>query len=74
MASPTKLQVTVTAHRGSTTVHYRSHGRYISLVTADVHNDMLRQQLFSTVGSKAFWQAVLLLVAADIIAGNGGGT
>lgn len=55
-------------------VQYRTTGRYISLLTADVSASMLRQQIFSTAGSKVFWQAILLLVAADIAAGNGGGT
>lgn len=68
------MHVVVTAHRGSTTIHYSTHGRYISLVVADVKDVMLRQALFSTAGSKAYWQAVLAVISADIAAGNGGGT
>lgn len=74
MSDTAKITVRVQSNRGSSTVAYRTTGRYISLLTGDVAHDMLRQPIFGTSGSKAFWGAVIALVQADIAAGNGGGT
>jgi hypothetical protein len=74
VANQSKFTIRVTAARGSSKVEYRTTGRYISLLTGDVAGHMLRQPIFGTAGSKAFWDAILPLVAADIAAGNGGGT
>ena len=70
----TKITIYVNAARGSSSISYSTAGRYVSLLTADVGNQMPRQPLQPTSGSRAFWESVIALVVADITAGRGGGT
>lgn len=74
MANIAKLTIRVTASRNYSTVRYSTGGKYRSLIVGDVQNQMNLQSVFTTSGSKAFWDAVLPLVQADIAAGHGGGS
>lgn len=74
MAARAKLTITVTASRNYSTIRYSTGGTYRSLIVGDVQDDMQLQPTFTTSGSKAFWEAVLPLVQADITAGHGGGS
>lgn len=74
MANIAKLTIRVTASRNYSTVRYSTGGKYRSLIVGDVQNQMNLQSVFTTSGSKAFWDAVLPLVEADIAAGHGGGS
>lgn len=74
MSQPAKLTIRVRSSRGASTVQYSTSGRYRSLQVNDITDNLQDEPLFSTSGSKAFWEAVLGVVLADITAGNGGGT
>ncbi len=74
MARPAKLIVSVSSNRNSSTVTYSSQGQYRSFTVNDVGNDIKPAPVFTTSGSKAYWEAVLALVLADITAGHGGGS
>lgn len=74
MASGAKLTIRVTSARGHSTITYGTAGRYVSLPVGDVGTTMNNQTLLPTSGSKAFWEAVLPLVLANITAGSGGGS
>lgn len=74
MAARAKLTITVTASRNYSTVSYSTGGTYKALTVGDVGDLMQLQPTFTTSGSKAFWEAVLPLVLADITAGHGGGS
>ena len=69
-----KLTIRVSAQRGASTISYSTNGRYVSLSVNDVRDELLRQPIQPTSGSKAFWGSVLALVVADIAAGHGGGS
>lgn len=73
MAGP-GLHIRVGTTRGGNTISYRTTGRYRSLAVNDVrHTDLVTGTLTGS-GSKAYWEAVINAVLADIIAGNGGGS
>jgi hypothetical protein len=74
MANVAKLTIRVSSARGSTTIAYSTNGRYVRLLTGDITNHMVGQPVLTGTGSKAFWAAAIALAAADIAAGNGGGT
>ncbi len=74
MASVAKLTIRVDASRNYSTIRYSTGGVYRSLRVGDVQDQMNLQPVFTTAGSKAFWDAVLPLVQADIAAGPGGGS
>jgi hypothetical protein len=74
MANPAKLTIRVTAARNSTTITYRGQGLYRSLQVGDVEQPGLSTHVVTSSGSKAFWEAIIALVTADIAAGNGGGS
>lgn len=74
MANIAKLTIRVTASRNYSTVRYSTGGKYRSLIVGDIQDQMNLQSVFTTSGSKAFWDAVLPLVQADIAAGHGGGS
>lgn len=74
MAKPAKLVISVTAARNSTTIKYTGQGVYRSLQVADVRQPGFSSHVVTGSGSKAFWEAIIALVTADIAAGNGGGT
>lgn len=69
-----KLTIRLTSNRGSTTIQYSTTGRYVSLPVNDITDNMLLQPIQPSSGSKAFWNSVVALVAADIAAGHGGGS
>lgn len=74
VSQPAKLTIRVRSSRGASTVQYSTGGKYRSLAVNDITNNLQNEPLFTTSGSKAFWAAVQAIVAADIAAGNGGGT
>lgn len=74
MAARAKLTITVTASRNYSTISYSTGGTYKSLIVGDVQDLMNLQPVLTTSGSKAFWEAALPLVLADITAGHGGGS
>lgn len=69
-----RMTVTVTSGRNTTSITYRGQGIYRQLQVGNVDNDMPATYVLTSSGSKAFWDAALGLVVADIAAGNGGGT
>jgi hypothetical protein len=66
MASQAKLTVRVTSQRGSSAIRYSTGGRYISLPTNALSDQLLRQPVQPTSSAKAFWLSVLDVVTADI--------
>jgi hypothetical protein len=74
MARPAKLIISVSSTRNSSTVSYTTQGVYRSFTVNNVRDTVQPAPVFTTSGSKAFWEAVMDLVRADIVAGNGGGT
>lgn len=74
MANVAKLTITVAAARNSTNITYKGQGFYRSVQVGDVRDGTLNTHVLTAAGSKAFWQAVIAAVTADIAAGNGGGT
>lgn len=66
MASQSKLTIRVSAARGSSTIAYSTKGRYISLVTNGISNDLTREPIQPTINAKAFWLSVLAAVTADV--------
>lgn len=74
MARPAKLIVSVSWNRNSSTVSYTTQGQYRSFTVNNVGHTVKPAPVFTTSGSKAYWEAVLALVLADITAGNGGGS
>jgi hypothetical protein len=74
MANPAKLTIRVTAARNSTTISYTGQGIYRALTVGDVRQPGLSTHVVTASGSKAFWEAIVAIVTADIAAGNGGGT
>lgn len=53
---------------------YSTTGVYRSLAVNDVRNPDVVTATLTGTGSKAFWEAVLNAVLADITAGHGGGS
>ena len=68
MASQAKITIRVTSSRGASAVSYSTSGRYISLATNILGNDLSRQPILPTSTDKAFWESVLAIVQADITA------
>jgi hypothetical protein len=68
MASQAKLTVRVTSQRGGSHVTLSTAGRYISLPTNTISADLPRQPIQPTSSAAAFWQSVLAIVQAQIIA------
>lgn len=66
MAAESKITIRVRANRGSSVIRYSTTGRYISLHTNGVNDVLMRQPILTTASSKAFWEAVLPIVLADI--------
>ena len=69
-----KLTVRVAKTRGGLVLYYWTTGLYGRLAVNDVRNPDLQAPYFTGSGSKAFWEAALAEVSADIQAGGGGGT
>jgi hypothetical protein len=74
VAERSKLIITVTSTRNNTTVNYVTQGSYRGLPTTDVARTIPVQGVLPSTGSKALWAQALSIVAADIAAGNGGGS
>ncbi|MBA0087587.1 MAG: hypothetical protein HRJ53_21590 [Acidobacteria bacterium Pan2503] len=68
MAAQAKITIRVSSARGSSTISYGTSGRYISLATNILGNDLARQPVQPTSTDKAFWASVLSIVSADIAA------
>lgn len=68
------FKVRVTVSRNATSIRYSSTGIYRSLTVNNVGNAALTTGVLTGTGSKAFWEAVLNAIVADIEAGNGGGS
>jgi hypothetical protein len=70
VASKSEIVIRAYAHRGSTHIQYTTKGKYVSFQTAGLSNDLQRQALQPTSSLQAFWESVLALVNADIVAGS----
>jgi len=68
MAAQAKITIRVTSSRGASSISYSTSGRYVSLATNILGSDLVRQPILPTSTDKAFWEAVLAIVNADIVA------
>lgn len=66
MANTARLVITVSAARGSVTVRYNTHGRYVSLPVSTLANFLPGQPLPPGSTPAAFWGAILDVVEQDI--------
>jgi hypothetical protein len=66
MANQAKLTIRVTSQRGSSGISYSTSGRYISLPTNGLSDNLLKQPIQPTASIQAFWASVIAIVAADI--------
>lgn len=74
MSSGPGLRIRVSTTRGGNVLAYSTTGRFRTVSVNDVRNPDLITPPLTGNGSKAFWEAVLTAVLADITAGNGGGS
>ncbi len=74
MARPAKLIISVSSSRNTSTVSYTTQGQYRSFTVNNIRNEIKPAPVFATASSKTFWETVMDLVRADIVAGNGGGS
>lgn len=74
MSAGPGLRIRVSTTRGGNTIAYSTTGVYRSLTVNDVRNPDVITHPLTGAGSKAFWEAVLGAVLADITAGHGGGS
>ena len=70
MASKAELVIRVYSARGSSKISYTTKGRYVSLTTSGLADDLLQQPIQPTSSVMAFWLSVLALVTADVTAGG----
>jgi hypothetical protein len=68
MAAQAKLTIRVQSSRGASKISYSTSGRYVSLPTNILGNQLTRQPIQPTSSDKAFWESVIAIVNADIIA------
>jgi hypothetical protein len=68
MANQAKITIRVTSARGSSGISYSTSGRYVSLPTNGISDDLMQQPIQPTSSAKAFWQSVIAVVAADLAA------
>lgn len=66
MANQAKITIRVTSARGSSTVDFSTTGRYVSLTTGGISEQMLAQPIQPTASAKAFWLSVLEQVQAQL--------
>lgn len=66
MASTAGINIRVTASRGASRIRYSTRGRYISLPTNGLSDDLARQPIQPTSSAAAFWESVVGIVLADI--------
>jgi hypothetical protein len=62
MASTAKLSIRVGSSRGSSSISVSSSGRYASLNTNEVRQDLAQQPIQPTASEKVFWTSVLAAV------------
>lgn len=74
MSTGPGLRIRVGTTRGGNTISYSTTGVYRSLAVNDVKDADVVTPTLTGSGSKAFWEAVLNAVVADITAGHGGGS
>lgn len=74
MSAGPGLRIRVSTTRGGNVIAYSTTGAYRSLAVNDVRNPDLVTPTLTGAGSKAYWEAVLTAVLADITAGHGGGS
>ena len=72
MANQAKIVIRVGSSRGASSISYSTSGRYVSLATNVLGNDLTRQPIQPTSNGRAFWESVLAIVTADIAAGPPG--
>jgi hypothetical protein len=70
MASQAVLVIRVTSQRSGSRISYSTKGKYISLPTNGLSDDLAKQPVFTTSSAQAFWEAVIPIVLADITAGG----
>lgn len=68
MASKAQLIVRVFSARGSSTIEFRTSGKYVSFTTAGLQETLQRQPIQPTATLDGFWLSVLALVTAEITA------
>lgn len=68
MASQAKMTIRVQSARGHSTVQFSTTGRYFSLTTGGLNEQLLAQPVQPTSSNLVFWQSVLALVQAEITA------
>lgn len=66
MATPAKMTIRVDAARASSTVRISTAGRYLSLNTNQISEQLLSQPVQPTSSDKAFWLSVLAIVTAEL--------
>ena len=74
MSNPSTITIRVTPTRSGAILSYSTVGVYRALAVNNVRNPDLVVGSPTGTGSKAFWEAILTAVNADIQAGNGGGS
>jgi len=68
MATTARMDVRVTSTRGASKVVISTYGKYVSTPVNTIEITAAGQPLFSTSTTKAFWQAVLAVVDAQVAA------
>jgi len=68
MATTARMDVRVTSTRGASKVVISTYGKYVSTPVNTIEITAASQPLFSTSTTKAFWQAVLAVVDAQVAA------
>lgn len=66
MGSVAKLTIRVRSSRGASTVQYSTNGRYVSLPTNTLTNNLTQQPIQPTTTPQAFWGSVMDIVEQDI--------
>lgn len=70
----TTFTIRVDEARGSVRITYRSTGRVAGLLTAGLTGDLLQQATPSKASAAAWWEGVIDLVRADLVAQAAGVT
>lgn len=66
MASQAKMTIRVSSARGSSTINFSTNGRYVSLTTGGITQQLLAQPVQPTASAKVFWESVLAAVQAQL--------
>lgn len=70
MSTRAQLRVWVGSTRGASQIRYNTLGRYVSTPVNTIRNYLPREAIQPTTTPEAFWQSVIDVVLADIIAGS----